>query len=169
VDCLDDLVVALYDELHDSVWRYLLCLGAPRETAEDTIQETFLRLCTHLRRGGATDNLRAWVFRVAHNHALNERRNNRYLVLAGPVDDEAGADIAKDAGASPETLLLEREQIAHVQRALRTLSPGELRCIHLRMEGLRYREIGEVLGVTISTVSEHLRRAVTKLRRPFDV
>jgi RNA polymerase sigma-70 factor (ECF subfamily) len=44
------------------------------------------------------------------------------------------------------------------------LSPQQKVCIHLRAEGMRYREIAEVLGVSISTVEEFLARAIARLR-----
>ena len=52
-----------------------------------------------------------------------------------------------------------------MKQALDTLSPQQRQCLHLRAEGLRYREIAETIGVGISTVGEFLNRAVTRLRK----
>src|SRR5260370_32572989 len=59
--------IQLYDELRTSVYRYLSCLGLEPQEAEDIIQETFLNLFQSLASGIGDDNLRCWVFRVAHN------------------------------------------------------------------------------------------------------
>ena len=58
-----------------------------------------------------------------------------------------------------------REWLARVQQALALLSPQEKQCLHLRAEGFRYREIGEILGLSQWTVVEFLRRALRKLLR----
>lgn len=163
---LEEHVVALYDELRAPVCRYLLCLGIGPADADEVLQEAFLRLFAHLERGGPSQNLRAWIFRVAHNLALNQRRQGRHLSLRAPEEWAALGETRADASLTPELLLLERERMEAIHAAMQTLSPRELHCLHLRMEGLRYREIGEVLGVTISTVAELLRRALVKLRRP---
>src|SRR5260370_42390924 len=59
--------IQLYDELRTSVYGYLSCLGVEPQEAEDIIQETFLKLFQSLASGTRDDNLRCWVFRVAHN------------------------------------------------------------------------------------------------------
>jgi RNA polymerase sigma-70 factor, ECF subfamily len=59
---------------------------------------------------------------------------------------------------------LQRERLAVLWRAFRELSPQQKMCVHLRAEGLRYREIADVLGVAVPTVSEFMRRALGRLR-----
>ena len=159
----EERIVQLVHQLRTPLFRYLLCIGVHPDDADDVTQETFLRLFGHLRRERHDGNLRAWVFRVAHNLALNERRDRRHFTLQGPHEWRAYQDVPAAAAASPERLLLERERMAAVHAGMDALSPQELRCVHLRIEGLRYREIGEVLGVTVSTVAEVLRRALSKL------
>jgi RNA polymerase sigma-70 factor (ECF subfamily) len=60
---------------------------------------------------------------------------------------------------------MERERLLRMHRAVKSLSPQQRQCLHLRAEGLRYREIADATGVTISTVAEFLRRAVARLKR----
>jgi RNA polymerase sigma-70 factor (ECF subfamily) len=52
-----------------------------------------------------------------------------------------------------------------LRQALEMLSPQQRQCLFLRCEGLRYREIAEVLEISVGTVSEFLRRAINHLRR----
>lgn len=52
-----------------------------------------------------------------------------------------------------------------MHRAVEGLSKQQRQCLHLRAEGFRYREIGEVLGIRISTVNEFVKRAVSRLRK----
>jgi RNA polymerase sigma-70 factor, ECF subfamily len=52
-----------------------------------------------------------------------------------------------------------------LDRALETLTSRQAQCLDLRMEGLSYREIGDVLGVSASTVAESVGQAMLKLRK----
>jgi RNA polymerase sigma-70 factor, ECF subfamily len=67
--------------------------------------------------------------------------------------------------ASPERVLLEREKFRRLHDAVSALSPQQRHCLHLRVEGFRYREIAEIVGISTSTVGEFLGRAVKRLRR----
>jgi RNA polymerase sigma-70 factor (ECF subfamily) len=66
---------------------------------------------------------------------------------------------------SPEQSLLERERMTLFHRAVEGLSEQQKRCLFLRLEGLRYPEIGSALGISASAVGEFLRRAVSRLRK----
>ena len=68
-------------------------------------------------------------------------------------------------GPNPERELLERERMERIHRGMDGLSEQQQRCLFLRMEGLRYPEIGAALGISASAVGEFLRRAVARLRK----
>ena len=55
-----------------------------------------------------------------------------------------------------------------VVAAVRDLSPQQRNCLHLRAQGLRYREIAETMGISSSAVGEFLRRAVVRLKEALD-
>ena len=61
--------------------------------------------------------------------------------------------------------MIEREKLLRMHRAAETLSPQQRQCLHLRAEGLRYQEIADTIGVSVSTVSEFLKRAIVRLRK----
>ena len=71
---LEEEVVGLFDQLQDRLLRYLMSLGLPAAEGEEIVQETFLALFQHLQRGKPRHNLRGWVFQVAHNLALKQRK-----------------------------------------------------------------------------------------------
>ena len=162
---LEERITQMYDELREPVYRYLLCRSATPVDADDIIQETFLRLYRHHNAGGNEDNLRGWIFRVAHNISINQVKRHRHLFSTAP-EGMAELEMAQaDPGPDPEELLLRREKMARVHAAISTLSEQQKQCLYLRAEGFRYREIAEIMGVTISTVAESLRRAIKKLIR----
>ena len=149
----------MYRELRKPLLRYLVCLGLSADEAQDVVQDVFLRLHCHLASGGSQENIRSWLYRVAHNQARN--RQNRYDRRFGaPL--EAGINAVLD-DATPERVALEKEKFRRLEEAIRRLTVSERECLLLRAGGLRYREIGEVLGIPTSTVGDTVDRAIKKL------
>jgi RNA polymerase sigma-70 factor (ECF subfamily) len=163
----DDYFVKLFDELRIPLFWYLRRIGLRPEEAEEIVQEVFLRLFKHLGAKGREDNLRGWVFRVAHNLAIDQRKRQRLFTLKSPQEWVDLSDLLTDQAPNPEERLLDKEKIAWIDRALAMLTCRQAQCLNLRMEGLRYREIAETLGVTMAMAAESLRRASRKLREYF--
>jgi RNA polymerase sigma-70 factor, ECF subfamily len=156
---------SLYRELRKPLLRYLVGLGVSADEAQDVLQDSFLSLHKHLASGGSQENIRSWLFRVAHNAARN--RQNRYeRRFAAPLED--GLNSALDE-ATPERAVLEKEKFRRLEEAIRLLSESERECLLLRAGGLRYREIGEVLGLSVSTVGDTVDRAIRKLAEKCNV
>lgn len=156
---------ALYRELRKPLLRYLVCLGLSSDEAQDVVQDAFLSLHRHLAAGGPQENIRGWLFRVAHNQARN--RQNRYDRHFGDVA-EAEAMVASEE-ATPERAVLEKEKFRRLGKAIGRLEPAERECLLLRAAGLRYREIGEVLGMPTSTAADTIERAIRKLAEQCNV
>lgn len=158
-------VNTLYQELRKPMLRYLVCLGLSADEAQDVVHDAFLSLQRHVASGGAQDNIRGWLFRVAHNAARN-RQSSYHRRFAEPLDD--GVEIlAKQA--SPEQTVLEKERFRRLATAIRDLSPPERECLFLRSEGLRYREIAEAVGMATSSVADIVDRAIRKLAEKCNV
>lgn len=161
VSALQDQVAQLFLEARDDVYRYLLSLGLYPPQAQEGAQEVFLRLYATLKKGEKIQNPRAWIFRVAHNLGLKVRARQN---SEAPFEVNWDAKVAGES-ADPEQSLLERERDQRFQRAIGQLSEQQRRCLLLRLEGLRYPEIGSVLGISGSTAGEFLRRAIARLKR----
>jgi RNA polymerase sigma-70 factor (ECF subfamily) len=71
--------------------------------------------------------------------------------------------------ATPEQRVLEKEKFRLLAAAVRLLTESERECLLLRAGGLRYREIGEVLGIATSTVGDMVERAIKKLAEKCNV
>jgi len=152
-------VTTLYQELRKPLLRYLVCLGLSADEAQDVVHDAFLRLQRHFADGGAQDNIRGWLFRVAHNQARN-RQASYHRRFGERLEDGVEFEARQ---ASPEQSLLERERLRRLSLAMRELGESERECLLLRAEGLRYREIAEVLGMATSTVADAVERAIRKL------
>lgn len=152
-------VTTLYRELRHPLLRYLVCLGLSADEAQDVVQDTFLALHQHVTAGGSKENVRGWVFRVAHNRARNRQKsyNRRF---AAELDAEA---VSMAHEVTPERTAIEKERSRQLKEAIDTLSDNERACLLLRAEGLRYREIGDALDIPTSTVSDIVDRAIKRL------
>jgi RNA polymerase sigma-70 factor (ECF subfamily) len=156
---LESEVTRLFDELRDPLFRYLLTFGLPSQDVEEVIQEVFLALFQHLRKGRSRENLRGWVFRVGHNLALKHR--NRWNMAGEPADQ-------LDPALNPEEQAASAQQRRRLAAVVRALPEQDRACLFLRAEGLRYRDIGEVLGISLGSVAASLERSLERLSRVRD-
>ena len=161
---LAEQVEACYLQHHDSLYRFLVSVGCPVELVPDLLQEGFCRLFENLRSGKEIERPRNWLVRVLYNMFLNHvRKHKREAVL-----DESSALISANAHGSassdPEREYDSRQRDAQLADAMQQLSPIQLRYLTLRAEGLKFREIGELCGVSTGTVAESCGRALEKLR-----
>jgi RNA polymerase sigma-70 factor (ECF subfamily) len=151
-----------YESLNIVLYRYLRSLGLPVEAAEDVLQETFLRLARHLKAGGGEDNLRSWVFQVAHNLSMDVHRANRRDRFEPGVERQLNEEVI-DPTADPETMYLEKEKEKGLKEAMLRLTPKQFRSLLLRAEGLRYRDIASVLGVSEQRAIHLVKRGLLRL------
>lgn len=165
---LEQKVTRLFELLRDPVYRYLTLILGNRSDAEDLTQEVFLRLYASLAKGQAVENVRAWLFRVAQNLAVDLLRKAHRIE---PLEPEVWAEFCLrrlDPSPSAELQMLEQEQRKAFLADLWRVSPQERHCLFLRLEGLSYSEIAEVLGISSTTVPTFLSRAIKKLRKAHD-
>jgi RNA polymerase sigma-70 factor (ECF subfamily) len=156
-------IIDLYDQLRPSLRAYLCCLGMSSDQAEDVIQDTFLRLVRHRCESDSGDNLRAWIFRVAHNLSMDVHRSQLRCFYGN--DEESGPVIRErvDPRPSPEQQVLLDERMRRFEDAFAQLTPKQRQCVLLRAEGFRYREIALTLGVSVQRVGELMQRSISLL------
>lgn len=155
--------VELYGALRPSLHGYLGALGMSRDQAEDVIQETFLRFLRFRWPESTEESQRGWVFRVAHNLSMDVHRFQRRWSMNRHDDTRTVRRHRVDPGPSPEQQLLLEERRRRVRNAFAGLIPKHRQCVLLRAEGLRYREIAEILGVSVQRVCEVVQRSITIL------
>ncbi len=165
---LTERVRDLFEQLHAPVFRFLLRKTRDSGHAEDITQETFVRLFRHFREGRPLDNPRAWLFTVANNLAIDASRSESRLKDLDETTWKKIEESKSGVHADPEKLMLQRERLDRLHIAVLNLTPLQRQCLHLRAEGLRYREIADLMGLSLSTVTDAVRRATLKLAREFD-
>ncbi len=154
-------VVELFDNLRERLLRYLLSFSLSMPDAEDILQETFLALFRHLRRGKSRRHLQSWLFRVAHNLALRHRRSQR----SAPQSDTGSDKFLICPAPDPEEQLVASQTEKRAMTVLQALPEQSRWCLYLRAEGLRYREIAEILNISLGSVSTYLERSLAQIGR----
>ena len=161
---IENEVVSLFEQFHTPVIRYMLSFRLPVADVEELAQEVFLSLFEHLRRGKSRANLQGWIFRVAHNSALKCRlqaRRHSDLFAYEPVSSMA----ATDPAPGPEECLAISQRQQRLLAVVRALPEQDQFCLALRAEGLRYREISEVLDISLGSVAASLEKSLSRLMR----
>jgi RNA polymerase sigma-70 factor (ECF subfamily) len=147
----------LFAENRDGVMRYLRRHLDDLSTAEDIAQESFIRFFQARSQGEEIEQPRAWLYRVAHNLLVDYGRKKRPDLL----DEDGWLKLEGESSASAQGIEA-RAEVATLPWY--KLTNAELQCLRLRSEGLKFREIGEVLGLSISTVTSYIARAIHKLQ-----
>jgi RNA polymerase sigma-70 factor, ECF subfamily len=158
------VVMEFFEQFRNPLLRYVLSFGISIHDAEEVVQEVFLSLFRHLQLRRSRKNLRAWIFRVAHNVALKQRyANQRSRDRAAP--DWSIAEQQCDPLPNPEEQLSAAQRQHRLLAVVKALPEEDQGCLRLRAEGLRYREIATVLGMSLGAVSISLTRSLARLIR----
>jgi RNA polymerase sigma-70 factor (ECF subfamily) len=142
-----------------------------RSLAEDLAQETFVKAFRSLAAFDTTRRLSSWLFRIAHNTAIDAMRRARpqqslvHAVL--DAGDATSADAPDEPSTPPAPDPVERRELGQaLEAALDELRPDQRAAIVMRYEnGLSFDEIGTVLGVPEVTARSHVHRARKELAR----
>ena len=143
-----------------------------RTTAEDTAQETFLRI--YRARAGYEANAKfsTWLFSIAHNLASNARRTlgRRKETQLAPAPDASGPVpqdqlAAEKSALQPSRVMAKTELLEKVQAAMETLNDRQRMALLLhRFEGMSYVDIGAAMEMSPQAVKSLLSRARDQLR-----
>lgn len=151
-------VARLFDEHHESLFRYLLRLTGDADLAHDAAQEAFTR---YVQKPPRNEHPRAWLFTVATNvvRASANRQRRRDHILAGGA---ARAPVG-DPGPDPEQAAISSDLRDTVRRALDSLPERERTVLLMREEGFTHREIAEAVNTTTGSVGTMIARALDRL------
>lgn len=132
------------------------------DLARDVVQDTFLQLCL-VNRGKIESHLAGWLFTVCRNRALKVRRKEARMILL----DKPAADELPARHNTLETAV-RNETHQRVFAVVDALPKKQQEAFQLKFrDGLTYREISEIMGVSLGTVSNLMADALGAVRRAF--
>ena len=163
----------LFDSEESNLLRFAFSLTGRRAVAEEIVQEVFLQLHA---RWSEVNEPRAWLFRSVRNRSFHYLRKSRRETLGS---DDDGAPIADSSDETPDELIAQMETVADLRQLVSQLPEKDRRLVQLKYyEGLKYRDISQRTGLTISNVGFRLHQVLKKLAagllqsvvdKPFDV
>ena len=153
----------LFDSEESPLLRYAFALTGRRAVAEEIVQDVFLQLHTHWDE---VDSPRAWLYRSVRNRAFNYVRDHQREALTVSEQEVQTATTEID---SPDSMLLRMEATGTLRQIVEELSAEDRELVKLKyFENLKYREISEITGLSVSNVGYRLhhilKELATKLR-----
>lgn len=157
-----ELLVASYERpIVSFLYRYLGNL----EEAKEICQDVFVKVFRGISSFQNHCSLKTWIYRIALNTVLNEKRRwyqklkDRFIGLEGIANQQM------DSVPGPELSLTMDERTRRVHLALRKLQPEHRAILVLRdLEGLSYQEIATALDLQLGTVKSRLARARQEMK-----
>ena len=159
------------------VFSLIYRLVRDRERSEDLSQDTFIKVLNHLDRYDPSYKFSSWIFKIAHNTALDllRKKEPATLSLDGSPHARTQAEIEATTltpashDESPEDYTASKELGGEIERAIATLRPQYRTAIILcHVEGRPYEEIAEIMDVPLGTVKTFIHRARKELMRELE-
>jgi RNA polymerase sigma-70 factor, ECF subfamily len=166
-------LTGLVDRYHAPLYRLLYYLTGHPQTAEDLVQDAFLRALAY--RGSPPDSFKAWIFAIARNLAIDHFRSAAYRREEGlqfdddlpvPLNDSIlSSAFTARGGPSAEHEFIAQVEGKEVVAALQQLSPLHRETLVLRYYyDLKLEEIAAITGAPLGTVKSRLFNALGKLK-----
>jgi RNA polymerase sigma factor (sigma-70 family) len=155
-------LLALTAELRPELHRYCARLTGSVIDGEDVVQDTLARALTAIGDAGEMPSLRPWLFRIAHNRAIDLLRS-RALRKAAPIED--ASDVADETSPDPMEILMRQEAVETAVSRFAEL-PLVQRSVVILKDVLdeSLKDIADLLDLSVDAVKAHLARGRARLR-----
>jgi len=150
-------VAQLYRQFGPVVYRRCLALLHDREAARDATQEIFRKLLMDQKKLMERESVLPWIYRVATNHCLNERRNR-----SRRGEDELQPELQMATEAAPD--LFPERQLAQ-QILARFDAETQAIAVGVFVDGMEHEEVAAALGISRRTVLRKLGRFVENAKK----
>lgn len=151
----------IFDYYGPRIYPFVLSMTRSKDSAEEIVQELFIKLWTNRATAGEIDHPRSYIFRMASNRTISylktQARNIRLV-------EKATGGMLVEKNTTEETIdYRETEEI--INKLVDQLPAQQKKVYHLsRQEGLSYEEIAERLNISRNTVRNHLAEALKSIK-----
>lgn len=162
----EELLLRIYDEHSDALYRFFYFRVSDKEQALDLVQEAMMRIWNHIRSGGGIDRTKAFIFTVARRLVIDEWRKKKAVPISSleDGDEETQFDVA-----DPSADFVNELDYKLAVDDFKKLPEDDRELLLLRfVEDLPVKTIAEIWGERENTISVKLSRALSKLRKDFN-
>jgi RNA polymerase sigma-70 factor (ECF subfamily) len=160
----EERVATLYESHREEIYRFLVGQGLASATAQELTQDVFVKLFVAVSKNAEIVSEQAWLYGVASKLAVDYwRREGRAMWVELDSSPEL-AETLRSKELTPEAAASRGQRLQRVAAVLARLPKEQRLGVHLRLQGLRYRAIAKILGVSVSTTANLLSTAVERLR-----
>lgn len=150
----------IYERYSPDIFRYAYRLLDDSDLAEDCVSETFHRFLLAVRGGTSFENVRAYLYRIAHNWITDYYRRHPLPPLS------LEEDLHSDPDGNPPQVVAQKLDRQRVRAALLCLPPEQRQVIELRfIENWSHADVAEALGRSVEATRALQYRAVEALRQ----
>jgi len=156
----------LFDRYEQRIFGFFWRLGRDTEQAKDCTQETFLRLWKARRRYRPKGKFSSYLFRIAKNHLLNERKKQKFQNrIEQQYAESQGFSVQQQCSTDASSEMVAEELQTAVHQTVNRL-PNVQKLVWVLSESQRmsYKEIGQILGCSAATVCSRKAEAVEQLQ-----
>lgn len=146
------------------VYSYLLRSGFDRSSCDDLFQDIFFKIHKSAKTYQPSRPLSPWIFTIAVNTVRNHKRDQLPTALC--IDE---VEELLDSSPSPENSAQSKETLLWLEKAMLALPDREAQALHLAsVQGLKIKDIAQILGQPINTIKTNIRRARISLIKSFN-
>ncbi|WP_100803253.1 RNA polymerase sigma factor [Ulvibacter sp. MAR_2010_11] len=156
--CNESIFNKVYTDFGKPVWRFIYFKCGDKDQADDLVQEAFIKLWQNCAKV-PLEKAKSFLYTVANNTFLNEVAHKKVVLKHARLQPHKVND------QSPEFLLEEKQYLKKLENALANLGEAQRTAFLLnRIEGKKYREIAEILGISVKAVEKRMSQALASLR-----
>lgn len=158
-----ELFEEAYIDLSDSIFRYIYFRVFDKEVAKDLTQETFFKVWDYIVKGKKITNIKAFLYRTAHNIILNYIRDTKKVFSIEELKEKFNFDVID----SNQQESRQREiDINSIIDSFKILTEEEQELIKIRyFDGLSIEEISKIKEKSVNNISVKIYRIIDKLKK----
>jgi len=155
----------LYRRHREAAYGIAYRLLGSREDALDVVQEAFIHVMRGIQAFRGQSSFRTWLYRIVTHAALDYRRWRALRVAESLDSDTSTEPVIEAKGRSPQEAAADRDLGAAIDKALSNISEKNRAALILyAIEGMSYKDVAGVLGISIGTVMSRIFNARQRLR-----
>lgn len=157
------MLAILFERYHVKMYNYFLRLTGSKNVSEDLTQDLFLRILKYRDTFRNESKFTTWMYQIGRNLHIDYLRKHKKEI---PLDEQWEKEITVES--RPEQKTQEEQDMIFLHKALSQLTPTKKEILVLsRFQGMKYQEISQLLGCSLSTVKVQVHRAIKDLRKTY--